>query len=293
MSLEVLYIFFRLLHFCAVILLFGITVFVSYLSYGKFRLSLQYDLHRLLTYSLLIALLTSTGLLSIQSGLMGDGWSDTIKIDVLADVLSTTFGQAWRWQIIFTLTATICLFLPIYWRFNLISLLAFLLLISLGFVGHATLHSGSIGWLHRINHALHLICGGYWLGALIPLLVCLRYLSVELYRSDAIHTLIRFSRIGHLAVILVVLTGIINSALILQRWPVDWSSDYQQLLGIKVILVIVMIMIALYNRYRLVPKMNQQGSHTIRYFSFCTGMEILLGIIVLSLVSLFATLPPT
>ncbi|MCD1127610.1 copper homeostasis membrane protein CopD [Jinshanibacter sp. LJY008] len=273
-------------------LLFGIAVFVSCLSHGKFRLSLQYDLRRLLTYSLLTALITSTGLLLIQSGLMGEGWSDTIKGEIIADVLSTTFGQAWRWQIIFTLIATFCLFLPLYWRFNLITLLALLLLISLGFVGHVTLHSGILGWLHRTNHALHLISGGYWLGTLIPLLVCLCYLSVKPYRSDAVQTLIRFSLIGHLAVILVILTGIINTILILQRWPTDWSSAYLQLLGIKVILVMIMVMIALYNRYVLVPKINQQGSSAIRYFLFCTGLEIALGIIVLSLVSLFATLPP-
>lgn len=292
MSLDNFYIFFRLLHFSAVILLFGITVFIRCLSHGNFRLTLQYNLRRLLTYSLLIALLTSVGLLAIQSGLMGDGWPDAIKGSVIADVLSTTFGQAWRWQIIFTLTASVCLLLPIHWRLNLITLLAFLLLISLGFVGHVTLHSGAIGWLHRVNHALHLICGGYWLGALIPLLICLRYLSVEQYRSDAIGTFIRFSQVGHLAVILVILTGIINTALILQRWPVDWSSTYLQLLAIKVFMVMAMVMIALYNRYKLVPKMNQQSNNAMRYFVFCTLLEILLGIIVLSLVSVFATLPP-
>ncbi|WP_140918101.1 copper homeostasis membrane protein CopD [Limnobaculum xujianqingii] len=293
MSLDAFHIFFRLLHFSAVTLLFGITLFVSCLSHGKFRLSLQYDLRRLLTYSLLIVLLTSVGIIAIQSGLMGDGWPDTIKGSIITDVLSTSFGMAWRWQIIFTFTATICLLLPIYWRFSLITLLAFLLLISLGFVGHTTLHSGAIGWLHRANHALHLISAGYWLGALIPLLVCLRYLSVEHYRSDAISTLIRFSQVGHLAVILVIFTGIINSVLILQRWPVNWSSAYLQLLGIKVFLVMMMVMIALYNRYRLVPEMNQQGSNAMRYFVLFTVLEILLGILVLSLVSLFATLSPT
>ncbi|AWH87734.1 copper homeostasis membrane protein CopD [Limnobaculum parvum] len=293
MSLDTFYILFRLLHFSAVILLFGITVFVSCLSHGKLRLSLPYDLRRLLTYSLLIALLTSIGLLAIQSGLMGDGWSDTIKGSVIADVLSTTFGQAWCWQIIFTLTATVGLFLPVYWRFKLITLLAFLLLISLGFVGHVTLYSGTIGWLHRANHALHLISGGYWLGTLIPLLVCLRYVSVESYYFDVVRTLIRFSLVGHLAVLLVVLTGTINGALILQRWPIYWSSAYLQLLGIKVILVMIMIIIALYNRYELVPKMNQQGGKAMRCFAFCTGLEIVLGMAVLSLVSLFATLSPT
>ncbi|MFP3435633.1 CopD family protein, partial [Paraburkholderia sp. SIMBA_061] len=76
------------------------------------------------------------------------------------------------------------------------------------------------------------------------------------WRSDAVSTLIRFSRWGHLAVALVILSGVINSLIILGNWPLDVASPYQRLLLFKTALVALMVMVALANRYAIVPAIS-------------------------------------
>lgn len=46
--------------------------------------------------------------------------------------------------------------------------------ILLAAVGHATLHDGITGALHRLNHAVHLICVAGWFGGLLPVIYCMR-----------------------------------------------------------------------------------------------------------------------
>ncbi|WP_232036592.1 copper homeostasis membrane protein CopD [Pragia fontium] len=272
--------------------MFGISIFVVCLSTQTLRPVLSTQLNTTLIASILTLMLTSVDMISVQAGLMGDGWSDMLNLSILSAVLDTAFGQAWRWQIIFSAAAILCLRLKPQYRFNLSLLFSTLLLINLGFVGHVTLHSGLLGWLHRINHAIHLLSGGYWLGTLIPLLVCLRYLASTELHADAVKSMVRFSHLGHVAVLLVVVSGIINSGLILQRWPLDWSSYYQLLLCVKIAIVAIMIAIALFNRYQLVPRMKSSTPRILSWFTLLTTIEIALGFVVLSLVSLFATLSP-
>ncbi|MBF4190148.1 CopD family protein, partial [Serratia ureilytica] len=48
-------------------------------------------------------------------------------------------------------------------------------------------------------------------------------------------------------------TGIVNSLIILGGWPLNLSSPYQRLLLLKTALVALMVMVALANRYAIVP----------------------------------------
>ncbi|RTG30467.1 copper homeostasis membrane protein CopD, partial [Serratia marcescens] len=159
-------------------------------------------------------------------------------------------------------------------------------------IGHAAMHEGALGALHRANHAVHLLAAGYWFGSLAPLLVCLRYLSPPQWRSDAITTLIRFSRWGHLAVAAVIVTGIVNSLIILGGWPLNLGSPYQRLLLIKTALVALMVMVALANRYAIVPAMSRVPALAQRGVVLACWLEVGLGMAVLLLVSLFATYAP-
>lgn len=292
MTLEAFFVLLRLLHFCAVILIFGISVFIVCLSTAKLGPLLSHQLNRLLVSAVLIIPFTSVEIISIQGGLMGDGWSDTTKPAILNAVLETSFGQIWRWQIVFAALALLSLKLSSNLRLKVLLLSALFLLITLGFTGHVTLHSGLLGDLHKINHGIHLISGGYWLGTLIPLLFCLRYLNKHEFHSDVIKTVTRFSHLGHLAVLSVIISGLLNTYLILQRWPIDYSSTYQILLSIKILLVAIMVGIALFNRYKLVPQMTPNHPNPLRIFIATTIVEIILGIAVLTLASTFATLSP-
>ncbi|MNE19856.1 Inner membrane protein YebZ [compost metagenome] len=91
---------------------------------------------------------------------------------------------------------------------------------------------------------------------------------------------------------LVLLTGVINSLIILGSWPLDVDSPYQRLLLFKTALVALMVMVALANRYAVVPAMNSMPRLAQRGLVLACWAELGLGAVVLLLVSLFATYAP-
>ncbi len=292
MSLATLFVLCRFVHFAAVMLMFGSSLFTALLSPQRLSPYLTRDVRPLLVSCTWLAGLSAVALLAIQAGQMGDGWADTWRLDVWWAVLGTTFGEVWRWHLGISLLALLSLWLAEPRRTQILALLSTLLLVSMAFIGHAAMHDGALGALHRFNHALHLLAAGYWFGSLLPLLVCLRYLAQPQSRSDAVTTLIRFSRWGHLAVALVVLTGVINGLIILGSWPLDVDSPYQRLLLFKTALVALMVIVALANRYAIVPAMSSMPQLAQRGLVLACWIEVGLGAGVLLLVSLFATYAP-
>jgi putative copper resistance protein D len=165
-------------------------------------------------------------------------------------------------------------------------------LVALAGVGHAAMRDGWPGMLQQANHALHLISAAFWTGGLLPLLLLMREARQIEFRTDAIRCMMRFSRYGHLAVALALLTGIVNSLLIAGT-PLDWRITlWSELLVVKVLLVLMMIGIALINRYLLVPRFRRAGSTATQQFIRLTQLELLLAMGVIGLVSVFATLSP-
>ncbi|CAI0842283.1 Inner membrane protein YebZ [Serratia quinivorans] len=292
MSLATLFVLCRFVHFAAVMLMFGSSLFTALLSPQRLSPYLTRDVRPLLVSCTWLAGLSAVALLAIQAGQMGDGWADTWRLDVWWAVLGTTFGEVWRWHLGISLLALLSLWLAEPRRTQILALLSTLLLVSMAFIGHAAMHDGALGVAHRFNHALHLLAAGYWFGSLLPLLVCLRYLAQPQIRSEAVTTLIRFSRWGHLAVALVLLTGVINSLIILGSWPLDVDSPYQRLLLFKTALVALMVMVALANRYVIVPAMSSMPQLAQRGLVLACWIEVGLGAGVLLLVSLFATYAP-
>jgi putative copper resistance protein D len=165
-------------------------------------------------------------------------------------------------------------------------------LACMALIGHAAMRDGWPGLFQQLNHALHLIAAAFWTGGLLPLLLLMREARQIDRRTDAIRTMMRFSRYGHLAVALTLLSGLINSVMI-AGWPLTWhDSRYIVLLLCKVLLVALMVLVALINRYWLVPRFRLAGSGTQQKFIRMTQLELLLACGVVGLVSVFATLSP-
>lgn len=78
--------------------------------------------------------------------------------------------------------------------------------------------------------------------------------------------MMRFSRVGHYAVAGVLLTGTINSLLILGV-HIPWQAGYVQLLLFKCALVALMVAIALANRYFLVPRFRPDSGRAQQLLS--------------------------
>lgn len=256
-----------------------------------------------------LAALATFARLPIDAAQLGDGWGDAFDaMTIGAVVLHTGVGRAWIAQ---ALLASLLAVLPALLRAvrstrpsltstqrpaemhnAFIAVTSALLLAALPFSGHASMHAGALGAAHRANDVLHLLAGGAWFGALVPVTGMLAALRDAHHRAAAAVALRRFSNAGHVAVALVIITGGLNVALVLGHWPTDLSAPYQRLLLGKLVLVAALVGLAIVNRYRFVPRLRQDAAAYGAAIRTATLVEIGLGLAVIALVSVFGLLEP-
>ena len=287
-----LYIICRWLHFAALMTLAGGSLYTALLAPARFRSTLAARFYHLLNISAWTALATAILLLAAQTGLMGNGWQDVSNLTVWQAVLQTRFGQAWQWQLLMAVTGVAARLLKgrakqLIWLVSGAGQLA-----GLAFVGHAAILDGVAGGIQRAIQIVHLLSAAFWAGGLLPILLLMREARQLATRYDAIRTMMRFSSWGHLAVALVVITGMLNAMILLPEWPPAHLQPYNMLLLAKALLVMMMCGIALYNRYSLVPRFQRSGDRAQYTFMLTTLAEVVLSALVLLLVSVFATLEP-
>ena len=283
----------RLLHFAATMLLFGAGAFLWALVPAELARAVIGPVRRMIAVAIVVAAITALARIGLEAGQMGDGWIDGVNPGVLADVLlDTAFGRVWQWRLGLALVLVGALAFRRHDRWAFVVPVSALLLASLGLTGHAIMQSGVVGALHRLNHALHLLAAGAWLGGLLPFILCLGQFDDPQLRSAVGVTLRRFSGVGHFVVALVVLTGVLNTALTLGAWPIDLSSPYQTMLAIKIAIVAAMIAMALFNSYVLAPRMTNETGLALQALKIDSVAEVALGATVLALVSVFGILAP-
>jgi putative copper resistance protein D len=253
--------------------------------------------HRLETtrrVSITVALIATAAMLPLHAANLGRGGADAFDEAALRAVLfQTRVGDAWQYQLAASIALASTTMLPKLARRCATAAAAGLLLASLALTGHAVVPSGGLGIAHRLVDALHVLCAGAWLGALIPLLFTLTALKQPERRVDAVVALRRFSWAGHIAVAGVIATGALNSWLVLGEERVDVTSPYQRLLLCKLVLVAAMTGLALCNRYRWVPQLKRSPATSLTAIRRATVAEIGLGMVVVALVSVFGLLSPS
>lgn len=237
----------------------------------------------------LLNVFAALGWLAAEAALAGDGPQDAVNPDVLMAVLtSTRFGQIW---LVHLALAVALLLASCADRPKTVAVLAGLNLASLGLTGHAVLPAGFLGAVHQSLSALHLLAAGFWVGGLTLILPLLAKPSLT---EEAATVLRCFSRWGHLAVALVFATvGAKTLLILMSRDGPEPAVDYLGLLVLKVAAVVLMLALALVNRYRLVPRLGSDDRNLAwRLLRRNTIAELALVVVVLGLVSLFATWSP-
>lgn len=279
----------RWAHYSAALLIFGASSFVWLLAPPGLSVRLTPPFRAYATGAAGIVVATMVAWLVLEAGTMGDGWPDTVRPDTIVAVLfDTDFGRAWQ---VHGAASVLLAIAVASGRPSVVCPVAALVLASLGFVGHALIQSAGIGWLLRANLALHLLAAGFWLGGLWPLLATMRLADDPDLRVQAIEALRRFSTLGHVVVAAVVVTGIANTSLISGESIFETGSAYTGLLALKVAVVAMMIVLALINRYWLVPHLRSRPDNA-RSILRNSVIEIGLGGLAVGLVSVFGLLDP-
>ncbi len=282
----------RFAHFLAAMLAFGMSAYLWAYAPERLRLALSPIIRRLALIASILALITAIAWLALESASVADEWSAAIDPGQIGAVLTdTAFGHMWALHLALaaTLVAVIAVGPRARWAATAVASAA--LLASLGLVGHAAMQTGPEGVLHRANHAVHLVAAGAWIGGLVPFAMCLRAYERDELRQDAVRAMAGFSFWGQFIVAAIALTGIVNIALTSGRAPIPPTTPYRALLVAKLIIVGIMILLALFNRFVLAPRLKASAK-ALTTLRATSAAEVALGCVVIALVSVFALLDP-
>ncbi|HEY1723419.1 MAG TPA: copper homeostasis membrane protein CopD [Magnetospirillaceae bacterium] len=273
-------------HYAAAMMLFGAALF---------RLTIPDEgidalLLRVFRTLLAVAVISAVAMLMAASGAMGGGWAYAVDVQTITDVFTgTSFGKVWQWHLGLAVLMGVAI------RFSQparpwIASMAMLHLASLALVGHAAMVEGAMGGLRRLNQAVHLLSAGAWLGGLIPLALVLWQMRNRPVSASPL--LQRFSTFGMIAVVLVLVTGSINSIALVGTFDGLMASSYGHALLIKLALVAVMICFALFNRFYLLRRLAGNSTRAAFHLRLSVILEVVVGVAVILLASILGTLPP-
>jgi putative copper resistance protein D len=290
----------RFVHFASCMVLFGEAFFPIYAGPADQNEPQEGRRRTAPAAAALLALLSGLAwLVAIVAGATGD-WRDVFDSDALNDVLSgDAFGRlfVWRMALILGLLALIG------WRLPLRSaaaraamlILATILLGSLAFTGHGSTPKTSLPGLHRVVQFAHLLAGGAWFGGLWPLAASLgaaRRAAAAAALRQAQKTVWRFSSMGSSAVIVILVTGIANSAFLVGKPAGLLATAYGQVLLAKAALVLGMIGVAAYNKIVLTPRLEGDDPLALAGLGRSVVAEQALGFCVLAAAAVLGTLVP-
>jgi copper resistance protein D len=297
----------RLLHYAAVTTLAGVSFFPLY----AYAVTEPKELFRRRQAVLLAAAAAAllSGLLCFVFSVanMSGTLAGIADQEMLWTVLNeTTFGSVWIARmllavIILSVTAVRPLWTAIAGRDLIMACLAAVLLASLAGTGHAQIEEGWMSLVHVGSDAAHLLAAGAWLGGLVPLGFILLNYSMRDGEPivDADWILLRFSSMGYVAVATLIVSGLVNSWLLVGSVSSLLKTLYGKILLGKLALFAAMLGLAAANRFWLVPRMIKTRSGAsgqpfvwlgrLRYHVLG---EQFLGLIILLAVSVLGTTRP-
>ncbi|HEX8402687.1 MAG TPA: copper homeostasis membrane protein CopD [Allosphingosinicella sp.] len=289
-------------HYAALVLAFGA---FAYASYGTQSVGVRRKVSRLgLVSSVLLLLAAGAVLVATVAGL-GGGFA-TLSDPTLwsAVIWETDFGRVWSVRLVMAL-ALVAAGVAIWRRPGQASecfglLLAGGLVATVALTGHAAAMEGASGFVHRAADAAHLVAAAVWLGALPPLLFLLgRDASgVSENFEFAARRLQAFHLIGLISVVVLVLSGLVNSWFLVGRPEHLLTTTYGRVLLAKLVLFVAMLGLAAGNKLKFVPAMTDnlaRGYNPTKIASqlrLRIGAEVLLSTLVLLSAAILGAIEP-
>nr|WP_246703112.1 copper homeostasis membrane protein CopD [Rhizobium sp. SG741] len=279
----------RFLHDGALCLLWGGLGFACFLAGRTLVTPLVRLLETAVSVAVGVVVATSVSALPVQTADITGHWASVYDVSTLHLVAETAVGEALALQVA---TAIMLLLANLLRAYRTSVLIAGLMLCELALSGHAAEDSGLGGVAHQAVDAVHVLSGCAWLGGLIPFMLILRMAAISELRSVSIKAMRRFSTAGHVAVGLVLISGIVNLWFTVGRLPIHFSSPYDQKLCLKILAVGLMTAIAIVNRYAFVPMIRRDGSFARSLLACGCAAELVLGAAALGLVASFGLKDP-
>ncbi|MBN8902662.1 MAG: copper homeostasis membrane protein CopD [Rhodospirillales bacterium] len=297
----------RVGQFAAVMLVFGSSLFRLRFAPESERRVFGPWYRSVLIAAAIITLVSSLAWLDVEAGTMSGEWSNAANPHTVATVLyRTSFGQVWQLNLAAAAILLCVVFAPAKiqhlksWSGIVVGLSALLIATST-WTGHAVMHGGLMGDIHPFVQVVHVLAAATWLGSLPALgfaLHSLRKPELAAQRSAAQHLLRGYSRMGYLAVGLVLLTGCIDTWFMVDSFGALFSTSYGRILVAKISLFLLMMGVAAVNRFVLTPTIMHSGSNvtaaeaSLRQLRRTVVLEQILGVSIIVLVSVLGTVAP-
>jgi putative copper export protein len=263
-------------YFAATMFLFGDAAF-GVLLRARLAMILPLRIWSLRWAALLVALLAAC----LWLGLAAAQMTDVLNAQVLMEIVTgTLFGRLFVVRLAALLGMALAL---LFWRNGkLMAVLAVIALILPAATSHAALASpAGFTAIGTILDATHLLTAGFWIGGLVVLTALFKRKEPNLVLALSL-----FSDWAMIAVLLLVMTGLIDAAQVLLGGKGTLSLTYLAVLGAKLVLVAAMLALAAANRFKWLPKGEE------RAIARNTIAELAIGVIVVLLAGALGQLQP-
>lgn len=282
----------RFAHFVALQFVFGAGLFAWAFAPAELRGEIAPRLKPWMIAASGVSFVSALGWLSLEAASMSGEWASALDVDKIRDVLSSSaFGEVWLVRLPGLAALELVVILAPATKPALATLVGAGALASLALADHAAMQTGGLGLAHRANDGLHLLLTGGWLGGLLPFALTLAAARRAELAHAAEVAMLRFSAVGQLAVVLILATGAANVAMTGGHFPWPPTSPYRALLIAKIAVVAVMIALAIFNRFVLLPGI-EYGPAGARALRACALVELALALTAVALVSYFGLLDP-
>jgi putative copper resistance protein D len=294
----------RWIHFASVFALFGASFFWFYIGPRAAQLlprSFRKTILLLRIAAPLAALSGVAWLAGIIANMTGGFGSVVNPATLQLFFFQTQFGPVAIVRLALFAALVVIALLPRHDRTWLAAILvtAALLLLSQAWFGHAAEGGASpFGALMIAVYYLHMLAAAAWVGGLAPLLFALleqRGLDPDQTRRVSLNILSRYSLMGMVAVPLIIMTGMANTAFHAVSLSKLLHSTYGDVLLIKLSLVAGMLALAYVNRFVAMPRLRTVPlTETAEIFRLRrrVGFELILGVLVIGIAAVLGITPP-
>jgi putative copper resistance protein D len=241
-------------------------------------------------------------LLSQATSMSGLPLREALTPDVLASILNDTqFGLTSEVRTALAVVLAACLACDrVPWAGWLALSAAVGLAAAIAWTGHAASTPGVTGNLHLAADALHVLAAAAWIGGLVSLVLLLASarkilpLPGAALAHDAAQ---RFSMLGVLGVAILVLSGTVNTWILVGSFQALLVTEYGWLLILKLVMFALMLAFAAVNRFRLTPRLALPSgpsgqSEALRQLTRNGAIEIALGLAIFAVVGMLGTQHP-
>ena len=298
--LEVAVIALRWLQYGGGVVLLGAPLFLLYSFKDADAPNLEWSRPTLRLAAIIVAL-GSLAALVAQTAVMAGSLSEAVKPASLSFMVTgTALGMAMVVRAAAALLGLVALVAlkPGRALWSVTAALGLMVAASFAWTGHGAATEGPGGPIHLVANIIHAVAAALWLGALAALTaLLLRRAGPDLAIHRALHG---FAGLGTLAVLMLVLTGLVNSWFLIgpERVASIAGNLYGQLLVAKLVLFGLMLALAASNRFRLTPTLGsalETGQPSVAAMSALRRsllVETGLGLALIGVVAVMGTLPP-